>query len=176
MFNTEKEERGIMKFAIVGLVCACAVAFESNAQEAVVIQQSGSPLEIVSYSAHYVVGGRYSTEGVMHSVTLKNTGPQNVFAYTISFRSFDVFNEDMGRGLGGISIATLAPNSTTDGSWTQRPYAPFSFDKYGTGVAYVSRVRLEDGTIWSADQAYVLSQMQKIQDDLTADIFENKEE
>ena len=165
-----------MKYRISILTSIAALAFAAQAQEAVIIQQSGSPLEIISYSAQYVEGGRYSTEGVRHSVTVKNTGDQNIDAYTISFRSFDVFNEDMGRGLGGISIKTLAPNASTDGSWNQRPYAAFSFDTYGTGVAYVSRVRLGDGTIWSADQEYVLSEMQKIQDDLTADIFENKEE
>ena len=166
-----------MKLAVVVLLGAAFLTLSSQAQEAVVIQQSGSPLEIVSYSAKYVEGGsRYSTEGVSHSVVLRNVGKQNVHAYTIAFRSFDAFNEDMGRGLGGVSIATLGVDGTVSGSWTQKPYAPFSFDKYGTGVAYISRVRLEDGTIWSADQAYVLSELQKIQDDLTADIFESKEE
>ncbi|MFN4183832.1 MAG: hypothetical protein ACK4M6_03540 [Hyphomonas sp.] len=157
-------------------VCCLSLAMASEAQEIVVIQQAGSPLEIIEYSAKYIEGGRYATEGVNHSVSLRNTGVQNVDAYTVSFRSFDFFNKDMGRGLGGISIETIMPNTTAKGSWTQKPYAAFSFDKYGTGVAYISSVRLGDGTIWSADQKYVLSQMQKIQDDLTADIFENKEE
>nr|WP_321442405.1 hypothetical protein [uncultured Hyphomonas sp.] len=165
-----------MKNFLTCVAIASTLTSMASAQEAVVIQQTGSPLEITSYSAQYVEGGRYSTEGVRHAVTLKNVGSQEVLAYTISFRSFDVFNEDMGRGLGGISIKTLAPGGTTDGSWNQKPYAAFSFEKYGTGVAYISRVRLGDGTIWSADQKFVLSRLQEIQDDLTADIFENKEE
>ena len=155
---------------------ASLLANIAQAQEAVIIQQSGSPLEITSYSARYVEDSRYTTEGVEHSVTLKNMGDKDVYAYTISFRSFDVFNEDMGRGLGGISINTFGPGETVSGSWKQRPYAAFSFEKYGTGVAYVSRVRLSDGTVWSADQTFVLGKLQEIQDDLTADIFENNED
>ncbi len=163
----------IFLVSLLGALVSVSTAF---AQEAVIIQQSGSPLSIDTYSARYNEGDRYSSEGVVHSVTVSNNGEQDIVAYTVSFRSFDVFNEDMGRGLGGISIQTLKPGESDDGGWRQRPYAAFSFEKYGTGVSYVSRVRLADGTVWSADQDYVLNELQKIQDDLTADIFENTEE
>lgn len=162
---------------VVGIVASlCVLAPNSEAEKAVVVQQVGSPLEIVSYTAQYVEGGTYANEGIRHAVTVKNVGQQNVHAYEISLRSFDAFNEDMGLGLGGISMEVLGVDGSRLGTWVQNPYASFKFDKYGTGVAYVSRVRLEDGTIWSADQAFVLGELQKIQDDLTADIFENKEQ
>lgn len=94
-------------------------------------------------------------------------------AYKISFNSFDVFNEDMGRGVGGISVGKIAADSSDTGAWLQRPSAAFSFEKYGTGVAYVSAVRLQDGSVWTFNEDEVLEQLQAISSDLTAEIFED---
>lgn len=153
-----------------------AVAVPTAAQTAVIVNQNESPLRIDSYKASYSAGGRYSTEGILHVVGLSNTGSQEVVAYKIRFVSFDAFNEDMGRPLGGISIETIPVGGVVQGSWNQRAYASFAFEKYGTGVAYVSQVRLADGTVWTADRSYVLAELQKIKSDLTSEIFESAEE
>ncbi len=137
------------------------------AEEAVIIAQSG-PLEVTSYTANY-------RENILHKVALKNVSDQRIDAYEVTFLSFDVFKERMGRNLGGISIESFEPGKTTSGSWRQTTYASFKFKKYGIGVCYVSKVRLADGSIWTADQDFVLSELQRIQEDLTADIFENEE-
>lgn len=145
------------------------------AEEAVIIQQASSPLQISEYEANYAQKSSYSREGIAHKVTFTNVADQAVVAYRITFNAFDVFNEDMGRGLGGISIENIGPGATGKGSWRQSPYAAFSFDSYGTGVAYVSTVRLKDGTIWTFNKDDVLAELQKISADLTADIFEDGE-
>lgn len=158
-------------------ICFFLFSQTANAEEAIIISQEGSPLRIDTYSAAYSAGvGRYSREGIVHAVQMTNTSEQAVLAYKVSFVAFDAFNEDMGRALGGIAITTVGIGATAKGSWRHNPYASFTFEGYGTGVAYVSTVRMSDGSIWTADQNYILAQLQKIKQDLTADIFENAEE
>ena len=160
------------------LVLMAVVIFSGNpvaAQEAVAVNQAGSPLRIDSYSAAYNAGGRYTTEGINHSVSVFNAGDEDVVAYQIRFVSFDAFNEDMGRPLGGVSVDTVPVGGLAKGTWTHRAYAAFAFEKYGTGVAYVSKARLADGTVWTADQNFVLRELQKIKSDLTSEIFESAE-
>ena len=161
------------------LFCACAFFLSSaaSAQDSVIVNQDSSPLQISAYNAAYNPGGtRYSTEGITHRVSLQNSGSQAVVAYQIRFVSFDAFNEDMGRPLGGVAIETVPVGGSANGSWNQRAYASFAFEKYGTGVAYVNKVRLADGTVWNADKEFVLRRLQSVQSDLTAEIFETVEE
>ena len=161
-------------------LCLLACTFLSTqsitAETAVVVDQPTSPLKIDTYTAEYSPKDRYSREGIVHKVSLTNTSDQKVVAYKVTFNSFDVFNNDMGRGLGGISVQTIDSGQSTSGSWRQSPYAVFSFEKYGTGVAYVSTVRLENGTVWTFNEQEVLAELKKISQDLTADIFEDGEE
>jgi len=77
-------------------------------------------------------------------------------------------------GFSGWSIETVAANSDASGEWTQHTYATFSFKKYGTGVAYVKAVRFADGTIWRADMAEVVIEMQKFEKDLKKEDLEEK--
>jgi len=162
-----------MREKILLMSALCMVSSNLSAENAIVIEQPTSPLKIETYTAEYERKSSYSREGISHNVTLTNTSSQEVVAYRVTFNSFDVFNEDMGRGLGGISIETIPVGGTTSGGWKQSPYAAFSFRGYGTGVAYVSEVRLADGTIWSFNQQRVLEELQKISADLTAEIFED---
>jgi len=167
----------MLKTQICAVAFLGAIAAPALAEEAIIINQEGSPLRIDNYTATYNSGvGRYSREGIEHKVQVSNTGQQAVVAYRISFVAFDAFNEEMGRALGGVAIETVSPGANNSGSWRQTPYASFRFQGYGTGVAYVSKARLADGTVWNADQSFVLSKLQEVQQDLTLDIFENVEE
>lgn len=153
---------------------ALVAAGAASAESAVIIKQPGSPLLLETYTARYQKdSGSYQREGIRHDVKLSNVSDQAVVAYKISFKSFDVFNEDMGRGLGGISVDTIAVGDNESGAWVQKPYSAFTFKGYGTGVAYVSAVRLQDGSVWSFNEDEVLKQLQAISSDLTAEIFED---
>ena len=165
------------KTALLGLFCAAiSISVVAHAEKALIINQQNSPLNIDSYSVWYTDGGtRYSTEGINHEVSLTNITQQAVTAYKVSFISFDAFNEEMGRALGGVSIETIVGGMSGGGRWKHSPYAAFTFKDYGTGVAYVSKARLADGSIWTADFDFVLARLQEIQADLTADIFESDE-
>lgn len=162
-----------MRKQFILMSALCMVSPHLYAENAIVIEQPTSPLKIETYTAEYERKSSYSREGISHNVTLTNVSSQEVVAYRVTFNSFDVFNEDMGRGLGGISIESIPVGGTASGGWKQTPYAAFSFRGYGTGVAYVSEVRLADGTIWSFNQQRVLEELQKISADLTAEIFED---
>lgn len=48
------------------------------------------------------------------------------------------------------------------------------FKLYGTTVAYVDKVRMFDGTIWTADKDMVLAELREIAEDLESDILDSQ--
>ena len=149
-------------------------------EKSVVLKQSGAPLSITQYSAKFEPeedGGRYSrghSDQIRHTVTYTNTSTKEIVALQIGLASFDAFNSFMDR-FSGWSVSQVQPNETKKGEWTQRPYAAFSFQSYGTGVAYVNAVRFADGSIWRANLSEVLADLQKFEKDLKKeDLLEKK--
>lgn len=149
------------------------------AESAVVLKQGESPLEIISYAASYSAktsSTRYSVgtpEQIEHIVVYRNTSAKDVVAVQIGLAAFDAFNGFMGR-FSGWSMTPVSVGEQKTAEWNQRPYAAFSFEKYGTGVAYVSAVRFADGTIWRANLKEVLQEMQKFEKELKAEDLADK--
>lgn len=152
--------------AILCLLFAVASTASLFAEKAVILTQEGSPLVISSYTATYQreVRGSYASHSdqIVHALVLKNSATKAIVAYRIGLGAFDTFNNFMGK-FSGVSIEMVIPGSAVKGSWAQDPYAAFLFEKYGTGVAYVSEVRFDDGTFWRADMDSILAQMQQFE-------------
>jgi hypothetical protein len=139
--------------------------------KAIIIGQPNSPIEIIGYSASYQERGTYTTGGIRHNLEYTNRGTQKVQAIRFGLVSFNVFNQYLAK-TGGLSMDDLLPGKKEKGGWVQSPYADFSFL---TGLAYVDLVRLEDGTIWKADEETVLSEIRKIEKDFDAKLLKEKE-
>lgn len=149
---------------------------------AIIKQQDKPPLQIVRFICRHEeeyrssVSVKYSNpEQIKHQVTYRNDSGKIIVALQIGISAFDAFNGHMGR-FSGWSLETIKNGETETGVWTQRPYATFSFKKYGTGVCWVNAVRFEDGTIWRADMSKVLIELQKYQKDLKAEDLKEKKE
>ena len=139
--------------------------------KAIIISQPNSPVEIIGYTARFQRRSTYTTEGIAHNLEYKSRSTQKVVAIRFGLVSFDVFNRFLGK-TGAISMDDLIPTKTQKGGWVTSPYADFSFL---TGLAYVDLVRLEDGTIWQADDATVLNEIRKIEKDFDAKLLKEKE-
>ena len=66
----------------------------------------------------------------------------------------------------------LAIGATNKGEWVASAYSDFSFH---TGVAYVSKVRFEDGEIWSADLSAIVVELKKIEKDFDVNRLRKKD-
>lgn len=154
--------------------CALAVSFllAGSAQplfpapppKTIIIAQPNSPVQITAYSARFASRSTYSREGINHDVAYLNRGRQKIGAIRFGLVSFDVFNRFLGK-TGGLSMDDLEAGKSQKSSWAHSPYADFSFS---TGLAYVDLVRLEDGTIWQADESVILEELRKIEKDFDA--------
>lgn len=142
------------------------------AQSTVILDQTAAPFDITEFSASYQEGGRYSSEGVRFDVSFSNGTDKAAVAYAIGFFAFDVFNRPLSRPLEGFSVTTIAPGEKGNGAWVQRMSSPALFKEYGTGVAYVARVRFGDGSIWNYDEENVLKQLQEFESSLTLEDLE----
>lgn len=165
------------KFVLIMSVIL-VMAIVTNGETAVILTQQASPLKIIKYEVKFEeeYRGTYGShpDQITHSVTCQNTSGKVVVAYQIGLVAFDAFNNLMDK-FSGWSIKNIPINGNLSGAWAQRPYATFSFEKYGTGVAYVNATRFEDGTIWRADLSEVVVELQKFEKDLKKeDLQENK--
>ena len=159
------------------LVFILAVTAVVHGENSVVLTQKTAPLRITKYKATFEeeYRGSYSShpDQIKHAVSCQNISGKVVVAYQIGLVAFDAFNNLMDK-FNGWSIKTIAIDGGADRVWTQSPYAAFSFQGYGMGVAYVNAVRFEDGTIWRADIAVVLLELQKFEKDLKKEDLQEK--
>lgn len=156
------------------ITCLAIVTFASAfalEPQAIIISQEGAPLKIESYSAKYREGSNYSREGIRHEVKYTNVSSKTIVALRIGLVSFDVWNEFLDK-MGGVAIEDLKLGDSKPGVWIASAYADFSFL---TGVAYVNKVRFEDGTFWEADLDVVIQELQKIQKDFDVASLKKKE-
>ena len=158
--------------AAVSMVPGGVTVVAAPPPKAIIIAQPNSPVEITKYTARFQRRTTYTTEGISHSLEYTNRGTQKIVAIRFGLVSFDVFNRFLGK-TGGISTDDIVPAALPKkGEWVSSPYADFSFL---TGLAYVDLVRLEDGTIWQADEAMVLAEIRKIEKDFDAKLLKEKE-
>ena len=155
----------------LGIAAAGAAVGAAPQPKAIIIAQPNSPVEVINYTARFQRRSTYTTEGIAHSLEYKTRGAQKVVAIRFGLVSFDVFNRFLSK-TGGISLDDLVPGKNQKGEWVSSPYADFSFL---TGLAYVDMVRLEDGTIWQADEATVLEEIRKIEKDFDAKLLRERE-
>ena len=151
-------------YKLLTFIVITFIAIPANAQDFIVVSQPNAPLEISSYEVEYKERGRYTTEGIHHTVEFNNSSGQQIVASQIGLVSFSIFNEFLDR-MGGIDMDSLDPGDDAEGTWVASAYADFSFY---TGVAYVSKVRFSDGTIWEADLEAVANSIRDIQEDFDA--------
>ncbi|MYJ26075.1 MAG: hypothetical protein F4080_11235 [Holophagales bacterium] len=130
-----------------------------------VLVQEGAPLSIGRYSAAYQSRGQYSREGIRHEVVVENVTDRKIVAYQLGLLSFNIFNEFQDR-LGGYAIKDVVPGGTEEGAWLASALAESSFY---TGVAYVSKVRFDDGEVWQADLEEVADQVREIEESFSVE-------
>lgn len=141
--------------------------------ESKILKQKNVPVAIEAYQAQFQRrAGTYQREGINHAIEYRNTSGRNITAIQFGLVSFDIWNEFLDR-MGGVTMRTLKSNEKDKSEWTATAYADFSFN---TGVAYVSKVRFDDGEIWSADLDEVAAQMRQIEKDFDVKNLKKKDE
>jgi hypothetical protein len=154
------------------MLLLCASAFPQRTKpETKIIAQTTAPIKIATYSATYIdSSSRYIERGIHHELEYENLSNRNLIAVEFGLVAFDIWNEFLDR-TGGVTMTPVSAGGKSKGRWVASRYADFSFH---TGVAYVSKVRFDDGEIWSADTNAVLLKMRKIEKDFDATKLKKK--
>jgi len=146
--------------------CAAAETSAVTSPLCVLLNQPEAPLEILEYSARYgPVEGKAQEGGIEHQVTCQNVGDRKIVAVEITFLSFDIWNELFDR-----TTRTLVKELTSGAECGVRWFAPLAEgvdgSSFHTGVAYVSRIRFDDGKFWSADRSELAGVLEKVAPDI----------
>jgi hypothetical protein len=156
---------------VLSALLAMALLFVSpptEAQETIIIQIPGAPLDIRTYAAAVIGEERLSRDGIEHRVTVENVSDDLIVAYSISFVTFDAFERRMGAEFEGYSMTPILPGRTNTSVWQNNPLMAVLFERYGLGVAWATRARFSSGRIWEADGAEAQRLLHEIEVDLPA--------
>lgn len=166
-----------MKYSILGGLAVLLFPQLALAYDDLVIDVANSPITLTEFKATYYAGsGNYPRPSVNYYVTVNNNSDKKVVAYKIGFMAFDAFKDALGRGLNGYAIDVIPPGGMMSSGWEHSLVEAGLFQSYGMGVAYPTKVRFEDGTIWEADTAEVLQELRKIESGLTIEDLSPKKE
>jgi len=155
-----------MKATIVTLALVLLAA-PMRAENAVILRQKEAPATVTRYEVAYLPPNAGMAAGLTHNTTYKNGSGREIIALEVGFAAFDVFNRFL-QVSDQLRIAPLPADR--ESGWertTHRSFGIRAFEKYGTGIAFVKAVRFADGTVWRADMAEVLAEMQLFDKDLT---------
>ncbi|MCY4662061.1 MAG: hypothetical protein OXF93_19990 [Acidobacteria bacterium] len=135
-----------------------------------VLAQEGAPVTIFQYSARYQRQGFGSQrEGIRHELNYRNTSNRKIVAFRFGLLAFSIFNEFQ-HSLNGFAIEDLDAGAVDSGTWLAtfaRAEAAFY-----TGVAYVEKVRFEDGEIWTANGDEIQDQLQELEGDFSMEALD----
>lgn len=118
-------------------------------------------VEITSFSFENQDRGRDAR--FVENFAWKSTAAQPIVAFEIVVLKYDAFNERM---IG----SRVAIQGTDSANWSPLPPGKSSSDgtigfrteDVFTGIAYVRRVRLSEGTVWRADESRLLPELKKV--------------
>jgi hypothetical protein len=156
------------------LVLICHVPAFAQAPDAArnrVVAQPDSPVAITEYKSAYQAGSQYNSEGIHHDLKYANTAKKTIVAIEFGVVSFGIFNDFIDRTYGidrKIDKKFQDGSKGSEGSWVARA---LNDTFHWTGVAWVNRVRFENGEIWKADEQSILAEMKKIQANFDAAVL-----
>lgn len=135
-----------------------------------ILAQDDAPIVISDYAAMYQPRGTNSREGIRHTLRYRNVSKRRIVALQFGLLAFNVFNEFQDK-LGGYAIQDVEPGEDTYGTWLANARAESAFY---TGVAYLSKVRFEDGEVWSANLNNITKQVQEIEMGFSVELLHSR--
>lgn len=154
----------------IAFVGIAAIAESSGAfqAKALVIEQPEAPLTITQYQARYV--NSKDEVGISHRLEYQNKTDRRIQAVEVGLVAFDIWNEFIEK-IAANDLDRIGGGRSGDGAWLHNPQAAFIFH---TGIAYISRVRFEDGEIWTADTATIAEQIKGVHPAFTVEMLKTK--
>jgi len=149
----------------------------------IILDQPDCPITITMHKCHFeredTMQYNYHSARIAHEVNYKKVSEKDIVAIKFGFVEFDIFNDflDSFSGLIVENPGIINVIERKDGiSFYNNTYHAFAFDRYGTGIVYVSAVRFFDGTVWKADLDQVIDQLKKYESNLKKEDLERKNE
>ncbi len=100
----------------------------------------------------------------------ENVTDRKIIAIELGLVSFDVW-DDFLHFMHGLDMEKLSPGNDEDGFWKGYDKKSYSLK---LGMAFVNRVRFEDGEIWHADAEKILQELQKVDSSIDIDDIKKK--
>lgn len=152
-----------MRMYLVGLFFSFIFVSGAESQEIhKILEQPDAPVSVRKYDPEPISFGSEFEDQVHHEVRVRNDSDRVVVAVKIGVLTYDLFNEFM-VSTEDIGVVDLLPGKRD--SHYLRTYHEDS-THFLTGLAYVAKVRFQNGEIWEANEAGLDAGIQAFETDL----------
>ena len=137
----------------------------AHAESTVIVAQEGAPLKVLSYTAEFDVADKKAL--IEHEVKYQNISPAKIVSARFGILEFNGYGELIDAFCG---YTLENSNKGEKDSTTFIDIAEHSpvFEDFGVGYVWGDAVRYADGTLWKADRAQILTEVQKLKPEISA--------
>ena len=162
----------------IGLLALLLLAVPSSAlgelkTVATVLPQPTSPVQITEFEAEFE-GNRVNFWGtpqearIKHELRYRNASDARIEAVRFTFLSYSVFNEYL------VTSSRTAIEEVNPGDRKDKDFSLFGeeFYEFETGLAFVEKVRFENGDIWEFDAFTIVEGVRTLELEFDASLLE----
>ena len=137
----------------------------SRAENSVMVTQEGAPLKVLSYTAEFDVTEKKAL--IEHEVKYQNVSAAKIVSARFGILEYNGYG-DLIDTFCGYTLEKSSKGEKDSATFTDVAEHSLFFEDFGTAYVWVDALRYEDGTLWKADPAGLLTEMQKLKPEISA--------
>lgn len=137
----------------------------AHAENSVIVAQEGAPLKVLNYTAEFDVADKKGL--IEHKVKYQNISTAKIVSVRFGILEYNGYNEPID-AFCGYTLENSNKGEKDSATFIDIAEHSLFFEDFGTGYVWVDAVRYEDKSIWKADRAEILAELQKLQPEISA--------
>lgn len=137
----------------------------ARAETSIIVVQEDIPLKVLSYSADFDEKDKKAL--IEHKVKYQNVSPAKIVSVRFGFLEYNGYGELIDVFC-GYTIENSNKGEKDSATFIDIAEHSAVFEDFGEGYIWVDAVRYVDGSLWKADRAQILAEVQKHKPEISA--------
>jgi hypothetical protein len=138
----------------------------AQAEMSIIVAQEGAPLKVLKYTAEFDLTDKKPL--IEHNIKYQNVSAAKILSVRFGILEYNGYGELID-AFGGYTLEDSSKGEKDSATFLDPAEHSLFFKEYGEGYVWVDAIRYADGTIWKADHAQLLAELQKARPELSAD-------
>lgn len=156
-----------MKQRLWSLAVALLLIVGSNtlacAEKAVMVAQGRAPVQLLSYTAEYDVADKKPL--VEHEIKYQNVSSAEVVSVRFGILEYNGYGDLLDNFMGYV-LERSSKGEKDSATFINSSEQSRFFEDFGVSYVWVDALRYADGSLWRAERAQVLAELQKLKPEI----------